>query len=174
VTQELDHRINLSKLLLQTLDAQARRTGLIAQLALLAYRLDHQRYPETLFELSPKYLRQGLRKDPYSDSLLEYRPQGFALPLRVASWHMKNIDNGKVPAHTPILWSVGFGNHQSRETVKAIQLQTTENHPYYYRPLLLFPLPKIKPPESVSADKAAEEPDENDVEKTPAQRSEKG
>ena len=84
--------------------------GLRQQLALIAYRLDHGQYPDSLDALVPDYL-PFVPIDPYSGRPFEYRPHGLE--------HALGRDYGRdcmVPTHTPLLWSVGPRQAQLRLT----------------------------------------------------------
>lgn len=167
VSQEMNRFMN--DFLRNTLNAKVRRAGLMTQLALIAYRLDHQRYPESLAELWPKYITL-LPHDPYSDNPLEYRPQGFERPTTKQRYlygsdgsYVTNVTKAEatIPAQTPLLWSVGSGNcapgersltlrqvdlegvlPDREEKIEVMQLVPTENRNYWHSPTL-FTLPKI-------------------------------
>jgi len=142
VTQELDQSGELFYLLQSWVDAETRRRALLVQLALLAYRLDHGEYPETLALLTPDYLPDAVL-DPFSGEVFRYRAEGFELPI---TW-----DNGsrgeEIPAGTPLLWSVGNANSELQEqqeqesgrTVLSFVLTERVGH---YRRNLVFTLPK--------------------------------
>ena len=113
----------------------------------MAYRLDHGEYPDSLAALVPDYL-PFVPIDPYSGEPFEYRPNGLDLELR-------DYDLITVPAHTPLLWSVGA--RQARLRVKAVEepdasepaVDVTRKvyefelapSPYAYGTPLVFPLP---------------------------------
>jgi hypothetical protein len=67
------------------------------QLALVAYRLDHSRYPDTLDEVAPDYL-STVPFDRYSGASFQYEPHGVSGSFRGA---VENI---------PFFWSVGRFN----------------------------------------------------------------
>jgi len=185
MTLELNSRIDVHYFLHRTLDARTKRLGLITQLALLAYRLDHQRYPESLRELVPDYLN-SLQFDPSSDGPLEYRPQGFDLPLvRYAgnnTIRKSEFSSATIPAHTPLLWSVGLGNcepsdgtirltlndenelpesdDEENEVVEVTRLEPT---PLGVGSPIIFTLPKIAPPKASPANNQPKENDANQV-----------
>lgn len=185
VTRELNIRIRVPQFLQTTLDAEVRRYGLITQLALLAYRLDHQRYPETLRELVPKYL-PSLRTDPYSDAPFEYRPRGFDLPL--LKWYSNRLffdqkAEATILAQVPVFWSVGADNFKPRESsirftsrdenelepeeeelVEVISLLPTDNSFYTGRSPIIFTLPKIYPEGSSPEDDQSKENDPDEIE----------
>ena len=71
---------------------------MLLQLALLAYRLDHEEYPESLAKLSPDYLAE-VPLDPYSQEPFVYRSEGLDLPLSCENYRTFS-------ANTPLLWSV--------------------------------------------------------------------
>lgn len=115
VSQELNERLEVRDLLSVTMRTRTQRCALLTQLALLAYQLDHQRYPETLAELLPYYL-PALPRDPLSDGPLQYRSQGFDLPI-LKSYPSSPMSasyfaTATIPAYNPLLWSVGIGNKQ--------------------------------------------------------------
>ncbi len=99
---EMASRVNDREFLLAETDAETNRRGLLNRLALLAYKLDHEAFPQTLAELTPDYLSYELL-DPYSQAPFEYRPAGLELPLRFPLNH----GHRRIPAGTPLLWSVG-------------------------------------------------------------------
>jgi hypothetical protein len=152
VTQELNDRFFFGKFLSRYVQSEIDHRGLKLQLALLAYRLDHDEYPKTLAELAPEQIEK-LPLDPYSGEAFQYRPHGFDLPLAA---------RGHVPAHTPLFWSVGCGNRalsqetaapvshgnafqveesNEAETQQVILLQSTEWSQYDDWPLV-FRLPR--------------------------------
>jgi hypothetical protein len=93
-------------------DAETRRRAILIQLALLAYRIDHDEYPETL-EALQEYWPAGWSwniRDPYSNKPFEYRQQG--LEHDIADHSEKTL----VSAGTPLLWSVGSGDSYLRES----------------------------------------------------------
>ncbi len=191
--QELDVHRSIRGFVIQTLQARTRRIGLITQLALIAYRIDHQKYPETLAELSPKYLHgskyeHGLPLDPYGDRPLKYRPQGFDFPMMIKYRDKHEMDKSElastiVPEHTPLLWSVGVSDcepkegqltlaldpeaelpldeEDEQEIIDVIRLEPTAWAGWY--PPMIFPLPKIKPPE-LPANNQPKEKDAEEVE----------
>jgi hypothetical protein len=69
------------------------------QLALMAYRFDHDKYPADLEELVPRYLA-AVPIDPYFDSPFHYEPKGLPGSLVIDY-------NKKLPPNTPFFWSVG-------------------------------------------------------------------
>jgi hypothetical protein len=79
---------------------ETNRRALLVELALIAYKLDEKKYPETLAELTPTYLPFGV-VDPYSGKPFGYEPKGLEYELK---------GDVELPAHTPLLWSVGIGN----------------------------------------------------------------
>jgi hypothetical protein len=100
---ELEKRRSFGDWLSTQIDAQVAAWGLRQQLALIAYRLDHGQYPDSLNALVPDYL-PFVPIDPYSGRPFEYRPAGLPLELR------RRARNDRVEPHTPLLWSVGPGN----------------------------------------------------------------
>jgi hypothetical protein len=115
VTQEFNH-LGFRNFLYRYIDSEIVRRGLKLQLALLAYRLEHDEYPDMLSELVPEYL-DTLPLDPYSGEAFRYRSKGFS----------QSMGSPSISANTPCFWSVGINNPESRAL-------TSEN--------LLFPLPK--------------------------------
>ncbi len=110
VTEELERSGNLRSLLNNWTEFVAQSRALSVQLALLAYRLDHDKYPDTLAELVPDYLPRMIN-DPYSGKPFEYRPEGLDLPL-IRSNRFEGGILPSIPAGTPLLWSVDLsGNH---------------------------------------------------------------
>ncbi|MCH7751256.1 MAG: hypothetical protein IH898_03755 [Planctomycetes bacterium] len=148
LSQELSLSGRLFELLHGWVDDETRRRALLVQLALLAYRLDHGEYPETLAQLTPDYLPEAVL-DPFSGENFRYRAEGFELPI-TRKYHYQDEE---IPAGTPLLWSVGNANSELREeqeqerqeqesgrTVLRFRLTETVGH-YYYRNQV-FTLPK--------------------------------
>lgn len=93
-------------------NAQVALWGLRQQLALVAYRIDHGQYPESLDALVPDYL-PFVPIDPYSSRQFEYQPKGLPLELRGIFGSESSI-----AADTPFLWSVGALNaHLEKRTI---------------------------------------------------------
>jgi len=129
-----------------------------------------------------------LRTDPYADKTLEYRPQGFDLPLlrraRNREIHKSELSRATIPAQTPLLWSVGISNCEPREglftlvsddqielsmaeedekeSIEVIRLEGTVV--FYWRSPIIFTLPKIKPTEDSPANNQPKENDANKIE----------
>jgi len=95
-------------------DSRVEAWGVRLQLALIAYRIDHDEYPESLDALVPDYL-PFLPIDPYSGRPFEYRPQGLDLGYQ--------RDNH--PVGTPLLWSVGAANFR---LVRRTNIEPHPNH----------------------------------------------
>jgi len=76
------------------------------RLALIAYHIDHDTYPDSLAQLAPSYIAAAELIDPYSGAIFEYQPHGFTLPTSDGNYG-ELVD---IPANTPLLWSVGVGN----------------------------------------------------------------
>ena len=85
----------------QLVDSMVRHLGLKTQLALIAYRIDHDEYPKAIDALTPKYLPQ-VAIDPYSGRPFEYRPAGVPEQLKDGSRQTMAIQ-----PDTPFFWSVG-------------------------------------------------------------------
>lgn len=114
LNQEFDQSGQFFQLLQGWLDAETRRRALVVQLALLAYRLDHEEYPETLAQLTPDYLPEAVL-DPFSGGDFRYAAQGFELPV---TWkHYAPVEH--IPANTPLVWSVGNANFKLQEWQKS-------------------------------------------------------
>lgn len=86
------------------------RRGLLLQLGLIAYEIDHGAYPEFLTELRPDYLPARI-DDPFSGQAFLYRPEGLAHKL--LSYQGDKI--AFIEPHTPLVWSVGYDNMQLME-----------------------------------------------------------
>jgi hypothetical protein len=102
---------NLRERLRHWVDAETRRRATLIQLALLAYRVDHDEYPESLNDLKvywPTMLPWNVN-DPYSNKSFKYHPNGLEHPLKLAG-------ERTIPARTPLLWSVGSANWKLMET----------------------------------------------------------
>jgi hypothetical protein len=169
MAQELDASTNLYDLLHSWLTEETRRRALLVQLALLAYRLDHGEYPETLAELNDGYLPHSTEDDPgpeflpyplargkhyyypYTDPFagaeFQYHPQGLAHPLEP----YQDSRVARIPAGMPFLRSVEAGNRQleevrnnSNETVIRLRLTEFTGRPEasWESENLVFPLPK--------------------------------
>ena len=147
VKQELDQSGQLFDLLQGWVDAETRRRALLVQLALLAYRLDHEKYPETLAQLTPDYLPEAVL-DPFSGENFRYSAQGYELPITRFYTYQEEI-----PAGTPLLWGVGSGNSKLREEQEQerqeqesgrtmLRFRPTETVGHYSYPNQVFPLPK--------------------------------
>ncbi len=88
--------------------------ALKTQLALIAFRLDHGKYPSTLAELVPDELT-ALPVDPFTGRGFEYRPNGLKYPVCdgwVADGYLHDDlqDNVLVPPGTPFFWARGPRN----------------------------------------------------------------
>jgi hypothetical protein len=79
----------------------AERTGL----ALIAYRLEHGKYPEFLDDLQPNYLTSVEISDPYAAAPLQYRREGF--PWACVLGELPN--SMLIEPRTPLVWSIGPG-----------------------------------------------------------------
>lgn len=121
VADELRRRGELANYLLHWIDLQIAQRGLLTQLALFAYRLDHQDYPPTLGELVPEYLGT-LPIDPYSRLPFEYRPNGLELSLQPNSSNPNNYDRETaIAAGTPLLWSIGVADFVLEQKITDIE-----------------------------------------------------
>ncbi|MEO2045351.1 MAG: hypothetical protein ABGX16_02115 [Pirellulales bacterium] len=100
VTQEFNH-LGFRIFLYRYIDSEIVRRGLKLQLALLAYRLEHDAYPDMLSELVPEYI-QALPIDPFSGEAFQYRPQGIS----------QSMSSPSISANTPCFWSVGMHNSE--------------------------------------------------------------
>lgn len=103
---ELSKNRNFGEWLASAVNIEIAAWGLRQQLALLAYKADHGKYPEFMSDLVPDYL-PFVPIDPYSGHPFEYRPHGLSLELRFSNYQYESI-----PAHTPLLWSVGANGQQ--------------------------------------------------------------
>lgn len=125
VAEELRHRGDLANYLIKWIDSQIHQRALLTQLALIAYRRDHEEYPETLESLTPTYLR-GLPLDPYTQKPFEYRKNGLDLPLYMHLGRTMTVsdlrEQPSIAAGTPLLWSVGVNEFT------LIQEQVTWDH----------------------------------------------
>ena len=99
LADEIQSRVDTPSFLAASINAEVAHRGLLLQLALLAYRLDHDEYPESLEDLSPEYFAD-VPFDPYALRPFEYRPDGLDLPLRLSG-------RPDTEPNTPLLWSVG-------------------------------------------------------------------
>jgi hypothetical protein len=131
--------------------------GLKLQLALIAYRVDHERYPDNWDALVPDYLPH-VPLDPYAGEPFQYEPHGLPGPLRGQT---AADSNEPVPSNTPIFWSVGQQNGmlikwpwRPRDSDDQPPKEKDQEHPTYEYGFtsnetllnmlgeLLFPLPK--------------------------------
>ncbi len=168
---ESQRRVDAQRFLVASIDAEIAHRGLLMQLALIAYRLDQDEYPESLAELSPDYLAD-VPLDPYSQEPFEYRAAGLDLPLR---YEYPLRYNGSVfAANTPLLWSVGSFNYVLKQHIvneenygespnEIIDSELT----YYLQPTshcwrgsqdLVFPLPTNQTPVHEPSEKSPEPP----------------
>lgn len=115
VAEEFKNSGNLRTLLNNWTDFVARTRALSVQLALLAYRLDHDKYPDTLAELVPDYL-PSMINDPFSGKPFQYQPQGLDLPL-IRNNRFEGGILPSIPAGTPLLWSVDLSNNHLEESL---------------------------------------------------------
>jgi hypothetical protein len=142
VAQELDATTRLFDLLHGWMQEETRRRALLVQLALLAYRLEHEAYPATLDELTPEYLPCHYY-DPFAGEHFGYHPRGLAWPLVNGKYER----DFRIEAGTPLLWSVDVANCQLQETRGdagdfVLQRQPTESNGGWNNEYLMFPLPK--------------------------------
>ncbi len=117
VAKEFGYGSNFNSLLLDWMRAETNRRALLVKLALLAYRLDHEEYPEELAELIPEYLEK-MPLDPYSGREFVYHFAGLKYPL-VFSIVPPRSDVGtidEIPDNTPLFWSVGPSDRRLEET----------------------------------------------------------
>jgi hypothetical protein len=138
--------------LASVVNAEVTAWGLRQQLALLAYRVNHGKYPENLSDLVPEYL-PFVPIDPYSGREFEYRPHGLELEIRFYA-----DQNESIAAHTPLVWSIGaagqtldamFVTEDSDPTdtsddrrIRHEVYQFNRYSSWYDNPLV-FPLPKL-------------------------------
>ncbi len=87
-------------------NTEVSQLGLKVQLALIAYRLDHDEYPQKLAALVPDYLPH-LPIDPYAGHPLGYERTGLPGKLKCHSPHNGNLE---LESLTPFVWSVGISN----------------------------------------------------------------
>jgi hypothetical protein len=102
---------NLRERLRHWVDAETRRRATLIQLALLAYRVDHDEYPESLNDLKeywPTMLPWNVN-DPYSNKPFKYHVNGLEHPLKLPG-------ENTIPPRIPLLWSVGSANWKLMET----------------------------------------------------------
>jgi hypothetical protein len=107
----LNHVGNLGWQLRSWANAETRRRATLVQLALLAYRIDHDEYPQSLDDLKDYWpaMPPWSINDPFSNKPFKYHPKGLEHPLKMASEKL-------IPAETPLLWSVGSANWKLLET----------------------------------------------------------
>lgn len=118
VADELRRRGDLADYLVHWIDLQIAQRGLLTQLAMIAYRLDHQAYPESLEELVPEYL-SGMPIDPNSRLPFKYRPEGLELPLYR---NPNDLDRASaITAGTPLLWSIGVADFVLEQKISNIE-----------------------------------------------------
>jgi len=151
VDEELSHRADTPRFLIAAINAEIARRGLLMQLAMIAYRLDHEEYPDRLEKLSPDYF-VNVPLDPYSQEPFEYRAAGLELPLQLS-------DHTTFAPNTPLLWTVGscnfvlkqkFASPEDHEDVEEISpfelIYCFRPTGLYWRwsPDMAFPLPVQK------------------------------
>ncbi|TWT96857.1 ABC-2 family transporter protein [Botrimarina colliarenosi] len=76
------------------------------RLALIAYRLDHDAYPDRLELLSPDYLADKELRDPYSNQYFGWAAGGFQLPI--AEHYERWASDSALAPGTPLLWCGGM------------------------------------------------------------------
>jgi hypothetical protein len=157
---EFTARVSPWSLYEQLAAAQVDRNGTILQLALVAYRRNHDAYPESLDQLVPDYLEQ-VPIDPYSGTPFLYRPKG--VDRIVSGVYVPPHYDARIEPSTPFFWSVGRFNLnkliQTTDTstirdsddpnappieskADVYQLTNEEQHWRYYQPVHVFVLPK--------------------------------
>ena len=119
---EYDARVPITQLNQSFCDLITYRRATVLQIALAAYRLDHDEFPERLSDLVPEYL-ESLPFDPYSRQPFQYEPLGLGLPLDHPFSYAQYEQSEPVAVDQPFLWSVGPGN------VRLQLLQRTRNDP---------------------------------------------
>jgi hypothetical protein len=100
----------------------AERTGL----ALIAYRLEHDEYPDSLDSLQPIYLTTDELQDPYAAKPLQYRRDGFVFPC---GFGLVGHRSKLIAPHTPLIWSVGEGRVEPIE--EAVRMEKTPGGDYF-------------------------------------------
>jgi hypothetical protein len=107
----LNHMGNLGWQLRSWANAETRRRATLVQLGLLAYRIDHDEYPQSLDDLKDYWptMPPWSLNDPFSNKPFHYHAQGLK--------HTLKLDSHKsIPEETPLLWSVGSGNSRLMES----------------------------------------------------------
>lgn len=111
VAEVFNNRGYLSRSLSNWVAGVAWRRAELVRLALVAYRLKHDEYPESLEALVGDFLSEEEIRDPYSGEPFGWEPVGFNLPA------VDNVSKGgdgiePIAAYTPVLWSGGI--HSAR------------------------------------------------------------
>jgi hypothetical protein len=117
----------------------AQRHGTELQLALLAYRHEHGRLPESLEELVPEYF-ELLPLDPWSGREFGYEPDGYSSPVETQLGEV-------LSARQPLLWSAGVNDSRVVETVSPSGIRSHRvitSNGSTHSTLLAFPIPAIR------------------------------
>jgi hypothetical protein len=106
------------------------QTGLALErtrLALIAFYLDHGRYPDSLFQLIPDYLKRP-EADRFFGVTFQYERAGFDAPVYGANHVFPFSYVSDVPAHTPVIWTVGPDNVTPTEQLQQLGAANDESN----------------------------------------------
>ncbi|WP_197528610.1 hypothetical protein [Aeoliella mucimassa] len=101
---------SLTSVLLQDFAAKTYLRLEQCRMALVAYRLDHGSYPESLRDLNPNYLPAGVPLEVIGGQSFGYEPNGFAAPVVVSSSNQAVWGDFVAMAGEPVIWSAGLSN----------------------------------------------------------------
>ncbi len=105
VSQVFNNQHVLSDALRRWMAGVAWRRAERVRLALIAYHLEHDEYPESLEPLVGSYLGREEIRDPYTGEPFGWKPDGFDLPL--AEEYRGEIVKQIAPIGIPALWCGG-------------------------------------------------------------------
>lgn len=148
---EYDARVAPNRFFRTLVDNEAARRAARLRIALAMYLADHGKYPAQLDDLVPDYFAE-LPLDPYNNRPFNYSPRGLDLPWVRSQYNPADL----IPAHTPLLWSIGHAGLSAPTRIgvpvpNVDELQTqlvyALIHPerlWYvdFEPALVFPLPR--------------------------------
>lgn len=112
-----DNRARLAETLRKWMHGVAMYRAERVRMALIAYRIDHDEYPESLAALAPAYLQEYELQDPYTNRLFGWRRQGFDVRAVDVYGSSSAVRVGPISAHTPLLWCSGIAVAQPVERI---------------------------------------------------------
>jgi hypothetical protein len=105
VAKVFHSRGQLSELLRNWIADVAWRRAELVRLALIAHRLEHDKYPESLEALVGDFLREEEIRDPYTGEPFGWALEGFEYSVHIPD----ELEDSPPPRGTPMLWSGGSG-----------------------------------------------------------------